>query len=165
MAWRALERHHGVQKPETHQPETDQPQAIEEQPMMLTPIIQRRLWAIGTLEVAVICLTFGLLYGTHRGWPWMAMAIVAVGAVAAVLAVPAYLRMRRDNAASGSEPLPRDSPMWTWLLVEIVCFGVLLVLSLIQFDPPLSLVSAGGFAMALGACLVMLRKRPRQPKG
>src|SRR6476620_8801455 len=118
--------------------------------MMLTPIIQRRLWAIGTLEVAVICLTFGLLYGTHRGWPWMAMAIVAAGAVAAVLAVPAYRRTRRDNDATESEPLHRDSTMRTWLLGEIVCFAVLLVLSLIQFDPPLSLLSVGGFAVALG---------------
>ena len=73
--------------------------------MVLTPIEQRRLWAAVTLEVAVFCLTFGLLYGAHRGWPWMAMTIVAIGAVAAVLAVPAYRRMRRDNAATGSEPV------------------------------------------------------------
>ena len=55
----------------------------------------------------------------------------------------------------------RDSTMRTLLLVEIVSFAVLLVLSLIQFDPPLSLVIVGGFAVAIGACFVMLRKTPR----
>ncbi len=45
----------------------------------------------------------------------------------------------------------RDSTMRTLLLDEIVCFAGLIALGLIQFDPPLSLVSIGGFAVAIGA--------------
>jgi hypothetical protein len=59
----------------------------------------------------------------------------------------------------------RDSTMRTLLLVEIVSFAVLLVLGLIQFDPPLSLVTVGGFAVAIGACFITLRKTPRKPSG
>ena len=59
----------------------------------------------------------------------------------------------------------RDSTMRTLLVVEIVSFSVLLVLGLIQFDPPLSLVSVGGFAVAIGACFMMLRRTPWRPKG
>ena len=59
----------------------------------------------------------------------------------------------------------RDSTMRTLLLVQIGSLAVLLVLGIIQFEFPLSLVSVGGFAVAIGACFVMLRRTPRKPKG
>ncbi len=57
----------------------------------------------------------------------------------------------------------RDSTMRTLLMVEIVCFVGLIILGFIQFNPALSLVSIGGFAVAIGACLVMLRRTYRKP--
>jgi len=57
----------------------------------------------------------------------------------------------------------RESTRRTLLLVEIVCFAGLIVLGLMQFDPPWSLVSIGGYSVAIGACLVMLRRTYRKP--
>ena len=131
--------------------------------MMLTPIEQGRLWAVVTLQVAVVCLTFGLLYGAHRGWTWMAMTIVAIGAVAAVLAVPAYRRMQRDNAAAGSDSVvTRSSTVRTCYWVVIVCSVVLLVVTLTDVESPLDLVVLACNVVVIGAGFLGLRKTPRQ---
>ncbi len=131
--------------------------------MMLTPIERRRLWAVVPVYVAVSCLTFGLLYGVHRGWPWMAVTIVAVGAVAAGLAVPACRRVLRDNAATGSEPVvTRSSTLRTCYWVMIVSSAVLLVLTLTKFEFPLDLVVIGCNLVVTGASLYGLRNTPRQ---
>jgi hypothetical protein len=67
----------------------------------------------------------------------------------------------------GEEVVPlkiQDSTLRALLLVVIVCESVSLVLALMWVDPPLSYITAGGFAVAVGSSLVVLRKTPRQTK-
>ena len=65
-----------------------------------------------------------------------------------------------------TERKPRfsNSTMRTLNLLVLACAALLLVLELLDFDPPLSLLQIGLWVLVIGLCLYQLRKTPRQPK-